>query len=145
MGTQTFGKGSVQTVFPLDGNTGMRLTTAKYYTPSGRSIQNVGIAPDIEVKLPKVKDVKDGESAHMIIREKDLERHLKNETVKEPEAKPKESKGKGEDEFVMEAVPKDDKDDIQLQRAMELLKTGDIFKNLPAKPAPVAEEKEKAK
>jgi len=145
IGTQTFGKGSVQTVFPLDGNTGMRLTTAKYYTPSGRSIQNVGIAPDIEVKLPKVKEVKDGESAHMIVREKDLERHLKNETVKEPEAKPKESKGKSEDEFVMEAVPKDDKDDIQLQKAMELLKTGDIFKNLPAKPAPVAEEKEKAK
>jgi carboxyl-terminal processing protease len=145
IGTQTFGKGSVQTVFPLDGSTGMRLTTAKYYTPSGRSIQNVGIAPDIEVKLPKVKDVKDGESAHMIVREKDLERHLKNETVKEPETKPKESKGKSEDEFVMEAVPKDDKDDIQLQKAMELLKTGDIFKNLPAKPAPVAAEKEKAK
>jgi carboxyl-terminal processing protease len=132
-------------VFPLDGNTGMRLTTAKYYTPSGRSIQNVGIAPDIEVKLPKIKDVKEGESAHVVIREKDLERHLKNETVKEPEAKPKEVKGKSEDDFVMEAVPKDDKDDIQLQKALELLKTGDIFKNLPAKPAPVAEQKEKAK
>ena len=46
VGTQTFGKGSVQTVFPLDGG-GLRLTTAKYYTPSGRSIQNVGITPDI--------------------------------------------------------------------------------------------------
>jgi carboxyl-terminal processing protease len=149
IGTQTFGKGSVQTVFPLDGNTGMRLTTAKYYTPSGRSIQNVGIAPDIEVKLPKIKEAKDGESAHLIVREKDLERHLKNETVKEPEAKPKEGKGKGksEDEFVMEAVPKDDKDDIQLQKAMELLKTGDIFKNLPAKEqaAEKTEKKEQEK
>jgi carboxyl-terminal processing protease len=147
IGTQTFGKGSVQTVFPLDGNTGMRLTTAKYYTPSGRSIQNVGIAPDIEVKLPKIKEVKDGEQAHVIVREKDLERHLKNETVKEPEAKPKEGKGKSEDEFVMEAVPKYDKDDIQLQKAIELLNTGDIFKNLPAKEqaAENTEKKEQAK
>jgi carboxyl-terminal processing protease len=150
IGTQTFGKGSVQTVFPLDGNTGMRLTTAKYYTPSGRSIQNVGIAPDIEVKLPKIKEVKDGESAHLIVREKDLDRHLKNDTVKEPEAKPKEGKegkGKSEDEFVMESVPKDDKDDIQLQKAIELLKTGDIFKNLPPKQTveKAEEKKEKAK
>ncbi len=53
LGTQTFGKGSVQTVFPLEGGGGIRLTTAKYYTPSGRSIQNVGITPDIEVKLPR--------------------------------------------------------------------------------------------
>jgi len=147
IGTQTFGKGSVQTVFPLDGNTGMRLTTAKYYTPSGRSIQNVGIAPDIEVKLPKIKEVKDGDAAHLIIREKDLDRHLKNDTVKEPDAKPKDGTGKGEDEFVMEAVPKDDKDDIQLQKAIELLKTGDIFKNLPPKQtaAENAEKKEQAK
>jgi len=143
MGTQTFGKGSVQTVFPLDGNTGMRLTTAKYYTPSGRSIQNVGIAPDIEVKLPKIKDAKNGEAAHMIVREKDLDRHLKNETMKDPEKaekKPKEQSG--EDDIVLEAVPKDDKDDIQLQKAIELLKTGDIFKNLPVKEQ-VVEKKEK--
>ncbi len=58
VGTQTFGKGSVQTVFPLEGGGGVRLTTAKYYTPSGRSIQNVGITPDIEVK---VADGKRGE------------------------------------------------------------------------------------
>ena len=143
IGTQTFGKGSVQTVFPLDGNTGMRLTTAKYYTPSGRSIQNVGIEPDIEVKLPTIKETKNGETAHVIVREKDLDRHLKNDTVKEHEAKPKDGKGKSEDEFVMEAVPKDDKDDIQLQKAIELLKTGDIFKNLPKKEE-VAEKKEQS-
>jgi carboxyl-terminal processing protease len=143
MGTQTFGKGSVQTVFPLDSNTGMRLTTAKYYTPSGRSIQNVGIAPDIEVKLPKITEAKNGETAHLIVREKDLDRHLKNETVKDPEKDVKKKKeGTAEDDFVMESVPKDDKDDIQLQKAIELLKTGDIFKNLPAK-EPVAENKEK--
>jgi carboxyl-terminal processing protease len=144
MGTQTFGKGSVQTVFPLDGNTGMRLTTAKYYTPSGRSIQNVGIAPDIEVKLPAIKEAKNGESAHMVVREKDLDRHLKNETVKEPEKDVKKKKESStEDDFVMETVPKDDKDDIQLQKAIDLLKTGDIFKNLPPKKEQVVEKKEK--
>jgi len=85
VGTQTFGKGSVQTVFPLEGGAGLRLTTAKYYTPSGRSIQNVGITPDIEVKLQEVKEAKDGESVHMLLREKDLQRHLKNETERREE------------------------------------------------------------
>ncbi len=49
VGTKTFGKGSVQTIYPLEGGRGLRLTTAYYYTPSGRSIQEVGIAPDIAV------------------------------------------------------------------------------------------------
>jgi carboxyl-terminal processing protease len=136
VGTQTFGKGSVQTVFPLEGGGGVRLTTAKYYTPSGRSIQNVGITPDIEVKLPTVKEVKEGttDSLHVVVREKDLDRHLKNETVKEEK-----KKGKGtpsvEDEFSMEVTPKDKKDDIQIQKAIEILKPAlkadDVFKNLP--------------
>jgi carboxyl-terminal processing protease len=136
VGTQTFGKGSVQTVFPLEGGGGVRLTTAKYYTPSGRSIQNVGITPDIEVKLPTVKEAKEGstDSLHVVVREKDLDRHLKNETVKEEK-----KKGKGtpsmEDEFSMEVTPKDKKDDIQIQKAIEILKPAlkaeDVFKNLP--------------
>jgi carboxyl-terminal processing protease len=139
MGTQTFGKGSVQTVFPLEGGGGIRLTTAKYYTPSGRSIQNVGITPDIEVKLPTVKEPKDGDSVHVVVREKDLERHLKNDTVKE-EKKKKEKKEKKEEpaveeEFPMEMVPKDEKDDIQIQKAMEVLKQAlkadDVFKSIP--------------
>ena len=87
VGTQTFGKGSVQTVFPLEGGGGLRLTTAKYYTPSGRSIQNVGITPDVEVKLPVIKEAKEGEPVHVVVREKDLERHLKNDTVKEDKKK----------------------------------------------------------
>jgi carboxyl-terminal processing protease len=133
IGTQTFGKGSVQTVFPLDGGTGIRLTTAKYYTPSGRSIQNVGITPDIEVKLPKVKEPKNGEGGHLIVREKDLDRHLGNDTVKEQDTeKAKKKAADGEEDFVMEAIPKDDKDDVQLQKAVEILKTGDIFKSIPA-------------
>ncbi len=139
VGTQTFGKGSVQTVFPLEDGGGIRLTTAKYYTPSGRSIQNVGITPDLEVKLPTVKESKDGESVHVMVREKDLERHLKNETVREDKKKEKPVK---EDDFSMEVMPKDEKDDIQIQKAIEILKTAakadDVFKNLP-----VAVKKEK--
>ncbi len=127
VGTQTFGKGSVQTVFPLEGGTGLRLTTAKYYTPSGRSIQNVGITPDIEVKLPTVKEPKDGESVHVVVREKDLDRHLKNESSKDEKKKERPSG----DELMMEMVPKEDKDDVQLQKAIEILKSGDIFKNIP--------------
>jgi len=132
VGTQTFGKGSVQTVFPLEDGGGLRLTTAKYYTPSGRSIQNVGITPDIEVKLPVIKDVKDGDSVHMVVREKDLEHHLKNETVKEDKKKEKPAE---EEDFTMETLPKDDKNDIQLQKAIEILTpavlASDVFKAIP--------------
>lgn len=146
VGTQTFGKGSVQTVFQLDSGTGLRLTTAKYYTPSGRSIQNVGITPDVEVKLPVVKEAKNGEAVHMVVREKDLDRHLKNDTVKEEKKKePKPKDAAPEEEFALEAMPKDDKDDIQLQKAIEFLKPAmkaeDVFKNVPVKTATVEEKK----
>src|SRR5262249_45241108 len=53
VGTQTFGKGSVQTILPLDDHSALRLTTARYFTPNGRSIQAVGITPDVEVEPPK--------------------------------------------------------------------------------------------
>ena len=138
VGTQTFGKGSVQTVFPLEGGGGIRLTTAKYYTPSGRSIQNVGITPDIEVKLPTVKEVKEGstDSLHVVVREKDLDRHLQNDTVKEEKKKEKPATPAIEDDFMMEVTPKEKKDDIQIQKALEILKPAvkaeDVFKNIPA-------------
>jgi carboxyl-terminal processing protease len=132
LGTQTFGKGSVQTVFPLESGGGIRLTTAKYYTPSGRSIQNVGITPDIEVKLPIVKEPKNGEPVHVVVREKDLERHLTNETVKEEKKKEQPA---AEEDFAMEIMPKDEKDDVQIQRAIEILKpavlAADVFKGIP--------------
>jgi carboxyl-terminal processing protease len=137
LGTQTFGKGSVQTVFPLEGGGGIRLTTAKYYTPSGRSIQNVGITPDIEVKLPTVKEAKEGstDSLHMVVREKDLSRHLQNETIKEDKNREKSATPAAEDDFVMELTPKDKKDDIQIQKALAILihaeKANDVFKDIP--------------
>jgi carboxyl-terminal processing protease len=73
MGTRSFGKGSVQTVIPLPGNGAMRLTTARYYTPSGRSIQGLGITPDIEVRESRVDEPQFGPE-----READLNRALSN-------------------------------------------------------------------
>jgi len=74
MGTRSFGKGSVQTVIPLDGQGALRLTTALYYTPSGRSIQGQGIVPDIVVGLPKNQQVANA----VVTYESDLYRALKN-------------------------------------------------------------------
>jgi len=118
IGTQTFGKGSVQSVIPLSDGGALRLTTARYYTPKGISIQTTGIAPDIVVK----PEVKEGEKARPVIREKDLEGHLKN--VMEEEAS-----DEGSEEMI--PVEIDEQDDVQLQRAIDLLKTWRVFKELP--------------
>jgi carboxyl-terminal processing protease len=117
LGVQTFGKGSVQSVVPLSDGSGLRLTTARYYTPSGTSIQSTGITPDIVAKI----EVKNGIKEHAVVREKDLERHLKND--KEEERKQSEQ----------ETAPLEvsEKDDIQLQRAIDLLKTWKVFRELP--------------
>jgi carboxyl-terminal processing protease len=74
MGTRSFGKGSVQTIIPLEGRGALRLTTALYYTPSGRSIQGQGISPDIVVNVPKSQQVANA----VIGSERDLYRALKN-------------------------------------------------------------------
>ena len=138
MGTQTFGKGSVQTVLPLPGNAAIKLTTARYYTPSGRSIQAKGITPDI-----LVEDTPEGSLTALRIREADLDRHLDNDKEKsvmppigmegkEPEKKP-ETKGKGRPSGKKDSKDKDDdeapqriefggKGDYQLQQALNLLK-----------------------
>ena len=126
MGTQTFGKGSVQTILPLTGNTAIKLTTARYYTPSGRSIQAKGIAPDIIVE-----ETANGGSGPRL-READLERHLENDKDKEPApaAKPQSkapaTKGKpAKDEPEDEEKPRFEiasKNDYQLNQAVNLLK-----------------------
>ncbi|HEY5602332.1 MAG TPA: S41 family peptidase [Gammaproteobacteria bacterium] len=74
MGSQTFGKGSVQTILPLKNNTALKLTTARYYTPSGRSIQASGIKPDIELETIKIASVESGDDVR--IKEADLTGHL---------------------------------------------------------------------
>lgn len=117
LGAKTFGKGSVQSLVPLSDGSGLRLTTAKYYTPKGTSIQATGINPDIIVKL----EVKDKEKKHPVVREKDLERHLKNEQIEEKPAEPEE----------LIPIEVEEKEDTQLQRAIDLLKTWRVFKELP--------------
>jgi carboxyl-terminal processing protease len=142
LGVSTFGKGSVQTVIPLEDGSGLRLTTAKYYTPKGRSIQNTGIAPDIVVPAAtiQVKKVPDGH----LSQEKDLEGHLANETLEpdEEEAPPAETPAKPATEPQQgEAAPGEisDQEDFQLQRALDLLKTWDIFHKTQTGPAAKAE------
>ncbi|MBN2720173.1 MAG: S41 family peptidase [Proteobacteria bacterium] len=119
LGTTTFGKGSVQTIYRLDDGSGMRVTTAKYYTPSGRSIQATGIQPDIVVNNAA------GEMAGAIPREKDLEGHLENDQVEKEDLS-----GEPEPTPVVNIIPEDPGQDAQLQRALDLLKGLDLFKDL---------------
>ena len=117
IGTQTFGKGSVQSVIPLLDGSALRLTTARYYTPKGISIQTTGITPDIVVK----PELKEGEKSRPVIREKDLEGHLKNSAGEEIPVEPEE----------VIPVEVEEKDDVQLQRAIDLLKAWKVFEELP--------------
>jgi len=120
MGTQTFGKGSVQTIMPLGNNTAVKLTTARYYTPSGRSIQAKGITPDIVVEEP-------GIDTRAFLREADLDKHLSND--KDTAAKPDKSapqtsekpKSENEDTSAKPVEFGSDKD-YQLTQAVNMLK-----------------------
>lgn len=128
VGMPTFGKGSVQTILPLSDGSALRLTTAKYYTPSGRSIQNKGVEPDIFVEPGVVK------GARTMVREKDLDRHLEGEqngsspealrlapAVPEVSDLPMADKGKEGDK---------EEEDIQLKKATDLLRSWRVFKYL---------------
>lgn len=141
IGTQTFGKGSVQTVIELDGETGLKLTVAKYYTPSGISIQGNGIKPDVMVEqidpelLKKVK-------SPWFPREKDLPGHIvgegetpdaeemMKEEMKPEEKEEKTDKKEKEDEIKGPQPFGDLNTDYQLQQALSHLKAWDTFKRL---------------
>jgi len=130
MGTQSFGKGSVQTIIPLSDDSGLRLTTALYYTPSGRSIQAKGITPDIVVErleIPKEAEKKD----LLHLREKDLENHFESGNIEDPNKK--EDK-KDEKKEKPAAIKIDDnlKNDYQVMRALDLLKGWEILKKIGA-------------
>jgi carboxyl-terminal processing protease len=145
MGTQSFGKGSVQTILPLGNGTGIKLTTARYFTPSGRSIQAKGITPDIVVAEGTV--VGNNEEDGFGVRESDLENHLANPNSPDATAKPTPPK-------IVAPEQTDDKsnktvksrklapgevvskDDFQLNQALSLLKGINILKavDTPAKP-----------
>lgn len=115
LGEKSFGKGSVQTVIPLGKYGAMRLTTARYYTPSGRSIQAKGIEPDVEVKQAKLQEV---ESGGFGMTEAELKGALKNETA-EDETKEKTKKSEAD------AI----NNDYQLVRAIDLVKALNLYSN----------------
>ena len=129
LGTQSFGKGSVQTVLPLSTNTGIKLTTARYFTPNGRSIQAKGITPDVLVQATP-----NGESTDQI-HEADLERHLVNDkaqpsakdTAKRSTKKGGPSREKNDDEEFSAPVEFASKDDYQVNQAMNLLKAWQLI------------------
>jgi carboxyl-terminal processing protease len=125
MGMQTFGKASVQTVIPLEDGSALKLTTARYYTPKGRSIQAEGIKPDIIVKY--IKTANDEENTAWWedrVREKDLKGHIKAE--KEDGTKIDENQNKNQKKDVKDSS--DLANDNQLKAAVDILKSWDIMK-----------------
>ncbi|MEO5337883.1 MAG: S41 family peptidase [Magnetospirillum sp. WYHS-4] len=120
MGTKSFGKGSVQTVLPLSGHGGMRLTTARYYTPSGRSIQAVGIEPDILVEQAKIETVKEEKGT----READLPGALDNgdKEGRKKDAKDEKSEKSDKPAKAVEDAPAKPGEDYQLSRALDLVR-----------------------
>ena len=117
LGTPTFGKGSVQTIIPLDDRSGLRLTTARYYTPSGKSIQATGIIPDVVVK-EDFSHMDEDKKKIKFIKEKDLDGHF------EPE---------GETEEITSTEEEEAEKDTQLARATQLIKSWHIFKEFESK------------
>ena len=130
LGTTSFGKGSVQTVESLRDGYGLKLTIARYYTPSGRSIQAQGIVPDIEIKR-RALPPEEAETPVHRLKEKDLKNHL------EPDGTPAEPVPDSEPEETQEEMPKTRHspleierlmNDFQVKRALEILLSYDIFK-----------------
>lgn len=133
LGTPTFGKGSVQTIIPLSDGSALKLTTARYYTPSGRVIQENGIEPDILVEMEPVEEIekkdKDEESEEKtklrrFLREKDLKKHLKGKSSIEGI-----DEGASE-ELIVKKLHEDLKKDNQLQQAVSLLSGWEVMKKM---------------
>ena len=115
VGTRSFGKGSVQTIIPLGSNGALRLTTARYYTPSGRSIQAKGIEPEVVVEEELPDELKDKAAAQSTRSEADLRGHLKGD---EEEGEAKDEEESGSSSYV---APEKDKD-TQLKYGLDLLR-----------------------
>ncbi|WP_339769266.1 S41 family peptidase [uncultured Pseudosulfitobacter sp.] len=118
VGTKSFGKGSVQTVMPLQNGGAMRLTTARYYTPSGRSIQSLGVSPDIVVQQPRRKpDTEEEDGPPLLRSEADLRGAISNDSLTEDEINQiKEDRAKAE------AAAELREEDYQLAYAIDILK-----------------------
>jgi carboxyl-terminal processing protease len=135
LGTKTFGKGSVQTILPLDDSSALRLTTARYFTPKGRSIQAAGIVPDIVVESVPQPESKVDEKRRQGLREENLPGHLLNPQTPNPQQEPGE---KDKEKQIPSSGPTGDDsidNDAQLKRALDLLKSWDVFKQLVQKKA----------
>ncbi|HEB90046.1 MAG TPA: S41 family peptidase [Deltaproteobacteria bacterium] len=138
LGMPTFGKGSVQTVYPLDGGAGLRLTTALYYTPSGRSIQEVGITPDLLVA--QNDEPRLGFPVRRRVRERDLTGHFTQEDASgvagaEPPGEGPPEAGPASEEPAAGAADEADaaarpSRDVQLERAIEVLESWSYFDDL---------------
>lgn len=146
LGTKSFGKGSVQTVIPIPEHGAIKLTTARYYTPSGNSIQNHGITPDIEVQPAKIELIKNNDKMRS---EAQLRRRLENlqdkkekekkaaeeKLDKKPESsnpsnnsgKDKDSKNGNDSDSLLKKSDSDSAEDFQLQRAIDLLRGIDVY------------------
>lgn len=147
LGVKSFGKGSVQTVIPIEGHGAIRLTTARYYTPSGVSIQAKGITPDIVVEQAKVEPLK----TSLNFSEASLKGHLDNEQGEESEAKKEEKKEdrlsqlfrqQKKDDAAKDAKDgkekdgkKDSSEDYQLSRALDLIRALAIYQGGQGEPA----------
>lgn len=135
LGTKTFGKGSVQTILPLDDNSALRLTTARYFTPKGRSIQATGIVPDIVVESVATQEGKPEERRRPGVREENLPGHLNNP---QQQGTPQEQIDKEREKQIPTSGPTGDEtidNDQQLKRALDLLKSWDVFKQVVQKKA----------
>jgi carboxyl-terminal processing protease len=125
VGTRSFGKGSVQTIIPLGANGALRLTTARYFTPSGRSIQAKGIDPDIEVVQELPEELADQQQGIEPRGEASLRGHLTGEQLKD---------GEEEESGSLAYVPPDPKDDKQLNYALDLLRGLQVNRAYPPNP-----------
>ncbi|MSP41139.1 MAG: S41 family peptidase [Deltaproteobacteria bacterium] len=135
LGTKTFGKGSVQTILPLDDNSALRLTTARYFTPKGRSIQATGIVPDIIVEAVAPQEGKVEEKKRAGLREENLPGHLQNP---QKESSAQEQIDREKEKQIPASGPTGDEtidNDQQLKRALDLLKNWDVLKKIAQKKA----------
>ncbi len=131
VGSTTFGKGSVQTILPLPGGSGLRLTTARYYTPNGRSIQATGIVPDVEVPfIPFVEQKSKNLPLPNFLREADLKNHIVNKNNEEEDSKAAKNTVKAPDSGQKKGsvnIEERLKKDNQLRSALNILKSLNLY------------------
>ncbi|MFN2366472.1 MAG: S41 family peptidase [Desulfurivibrionaceae bacterium] len=140
VGTQTFGKGSVQTIIPMSNGAGLRLTTARYYTPSGRSIQDKGIEPDILVEKITPPEKTEDKKSPSFLREIDLRHHIENGDEPKVKEEPSETNATDKNKTTKEKADEEAREieeqlfqDNQLRTALMLLRGLNVYSDF--KPA----------